>query len=145
MTYKPPNTWKALCGRSSGSHRNVLNRKTTCTQSKTFKTPEQEELAQVLLKHWLNECPKYATCLDHMKFRPCSSTCPSAAEVERKKLPDDYNSDDDALAVRSSVGGTAKRPKFAHASTKTAVISSSSPAEESSSSSSSSSSDSASS
>ena len=108
ITFKPPNTWQATCGRRFGSHRNLAKPGSYCRQTRAFRTDTHKtsskllnsEATQLALKHWLNGCRYCRSRTDHQKWRPELHDLPSKDKIESQKLPDGWVSDDDPDCVR---------------------------------------------
>ena len=90
------------------SHANLVTLKTVCRQYRSVKNADDDVLVQRALRHWINECGKFATRQQHQAYRPGLGQIPSEEEVEAARLPDDYDSAEDPVAERSLVGERAK-------------------------------------
>ena len=108
MTYKPPNTWQASCGRCKGSHWNLARSSTHCRQTRAYKQEDckapgrgmDDENTQLALRHWINQCPKYRDRDAHQQYKPKLGEFPSSEQIKREQLDSDYNSSDDPEANR---------------------------------------------
>ena len=109
MRFQPQTQgWQATCPRWNGSHANPVNPSSRCRQYRGVKNADDDVLVQRALRHWINECGKYATRQQHLAYRPGLGQIPSEEEVEAAKLPDGYDSAEDPLAERNVVGDAAE-------------------------------------
>ena len=95
MTFKAPNSWMARCCRKV-SHAKPDRPTTGCTRTLTFHGEiggEEDMLVRRNLYLWLNSSIRLATRTMHMAEPKFSEKLPSLDELERGRLPDDYNSD----------------------------------------------------
>eukprot|EP00974_Lingulodinium_polyedra_P072702 7035244-Lingulodinium_polyedra.AAC.1 len=88
LTWKPASqSWQATCPRCNGSHRNLVNPRTICRQTRAVKRDGgrsgtmDDELTQRALRHWINSCRNFPTRIAHQKYHPAADDLPSAEEV----------------------------------------------------------------
>ncbi|CAE7345990.1 unnamed protein product [Symbiodinium microadriaticum] len=95
FTFKPPHAYQVTCPRIC-THRHTGGHNTLCKKTKSFARPEDEDLVIRQLKFWVCQAPDFASRRDHIGR--CEFLDPPADEdLESRKLPSDYETEDEEL------------------------------------------------